>query len=70
MDSDEIGNSPIKTFKLIGEGEGSAVDYDNQFAFLGKNTRSSSKRGSKGGRGQGRGQYKKKYWRKRKSNRQ
>ncbi|KXJ13254.1 nucleolar protein dao-5 [Exaiptasia diaphana] len=70
MDSDEIGNSPIKTFKLIGEGESSAVDFANQFSFLGNKTRSSSKRGAKGGRGQGRGRYKKKYWRKKKNNRQ
>lgn len=67
MDSDEIGDSPIKTFKLIGQEDNSAVDYNNQFAFFGGKTRAGSNRGSKGTRGRGRGKPKfKKHWRRKK----
>lgn len=63
MDSDEISDSPVKTFKLIGEDSGSCVDFSNQFAFFNKGgeTRRGRSRGSgrnRGGKYKGKGRYK------------
>ena len=45
---DEMSNSPIKSFRLIGEHANSVVDYQNQFAHL-KTGKAGRKRGARGG---------------------